>query len=100
MIYLIRCTTPSPLFFSTSSDYFVFFSISGLIFVQLFGGLSELHFFKLYMLGKLWMSSSNSPILVRFGATVIEIWRFEADDAMLKNSMTFFFEKFVSSNPR
>ena len=100
MIYLIRYTTPSPLFFTTSSDYFVFLSIFGLIFVQLFGGLFEFRFFKLYMLGKLWMSSSNSPVLSRFGAMFIEIWNLEANEVVLKNPVTFFFEKIVSSNPR
>ena len=51
----------------------------------------------------IWLESSgclvpNGPSLARIWAMLIEIWHLEEDDAVLKNSVMFFFENFVSSN--
>ena len=91
-----------PPIFATSSAYFVFFFFFFiLIFAQLFGGLSELHFLQTLYAQKaldVWFPTVIASLDLELRSS-----RYSArkeGDAELKNSEMFFLEKFISSNPK
>ena len=89
-----------PPIFATSSGYFVFFSFSSLIFMQLFGGLSKFRFPQnLYTQKAL---NFQFPMVLTLLDLELRSSRYctrKEDDTVLKNSVTFFLKNFVPSNP-